>query len=93
MKVTPSTILLPILALAVGLLLIGLGFGAGIGLVWAAAGGFLVAVALSAMLLTLAWVLPEPWATVLRHRAVGITILLAVLSLLILTVVLGFLGL
>ena len=92
MKITPAHIILPIIAILVGMALIYAGLWGGWGIVWAAGGGFFIAVGLGAALLTLAWALPGSAGAFLRQPVISILILLIVLGMLCLTVSLGMLN-
>jgi len=89
MKITPTSIFLPILCLVVGAALVYAGLAAGWGLVWAMGGGFFITVGLAAIVLTLAWMLPGRLGATLRHPVVSVLIVAAVLLMLVLTVVVG----
>jgi hypothetical protein len=92
MKITPAHIILPIIAILVGMAIIYAGLWGGWGIVWAAGGGFFIVLGLGATLLTLAWALPDPAGAFLRQPMISILILLIVLSMLYLTVSLGILN-
>ena len=89
MKVTPAHYVMPLLPISVGALLIDLGLFADWGLVWAAGGGFFLAVGFGAYVFTFAWVLPGKPGALLRHPLVSILVVLTVLFMLGLTVFLG----
>jgi ABC-type Fe3+ transport system permease subunit len=89
MKITAAHFLVPILCILVGAVLIYLGLRAGWGVVWAAGGGFFVTLGISAEVLALAWVLPGPVGTFLRHPVISILMVVIVLAMMALTVYLG----
>jgi len=72
MKITPAHIILPIIAILVGMALIYAGLWGGWGIVWTASGSFFIAVGLGATLLTLAWTLPDPAGVFLRQPVISI---------------------
>jgi hypothetical protein len=88
-RITAAHVWVPILVILIGLALICLGLRGGWGAVWAAAGGFFVVLGIGAELLTLAWALPGPVGTLLRHPVVSILIVALVLAMMGLTVYLG----
>jgi len=92
MKVTPAHIVMPLLIIAVGAFLVYASLWRGLDLVWAAGGLFFITLGLSAIVLTLAWVLPDPLRSILRHPVVSIILLLAVLGTMALVVVMGLSG-
>lgn len=78
--------LLSLIAALTGIALVLLGTLGGWGLVWTLAGGFFMTVALGTVILTLAWSLEGRPGELLRHPAVSILIIAAVLAMLLLTV-------
>ena len=89
MNIRLGHIILPLFAIAVGAALIYLGWQESLGTAWVAGGIMFIAIGVGALILNLAWLLPDPWGTWLKNRWVGIFILGIVLILLAITVVLG----
>ena len=93
MKSRLGEILLPFVALAVGAGLIYLGLGMKTGQAWAAGGIFFIILGLSALLLTIASNATGKMGQFLRSKFVSLLIFLAMLVSLVVTVILGVLGL
>jgi hypothetical protein len=89
MNIRLGHFILPFLAIAVGTALIYLGWQESLGAAWVAGGVLFIAIGVGALVLNLAWILPDPWGAWLKGRAVGMLILGIVLFLLAATVVLG----
>lgn len=79
MKITVSTVILPIIAILTGSLLIYTGHSQGWGLTWVLAGVFFISIGVAAILITLAWVTPGRVGAILKHPFVSVLILAEVL--------------
>jgi len=93
MKTRRGEIILPFVVLAVGAALIYLGLGMKAGQAWAAGGIFFIILGLSALLLTVATNATGKMGQFLRSKFVSLLIFLAMLVSLVVTVILGVLGL
>lgn len=92
MKTRRGEIMLPFVALAVGIALVYLGIGQGAGLAWASGGIFFIALGISAFTLSLANSNAGQANPFLQSKILSILIILVLMILLVVTVILGVLG-
>jgi hypothetical protein len=80
---------MPIVITLAGILLIFTGSKLGWGLTWVLAGVFFISIGVSAILISLAWIVPGPLGAILKHPVVSVLIIAEVLISMCATVVVG----